>query len=436
MNKKVIISTACTGCGNCIVACPGNGLMGIDSLGGLGPRGKAALILEEGGGVFLDEKVCLRSDTRACKECHDVCPMNAVSYPENFSFYVLDEAVISKGLCSGCGACIAVCPENVIEIDEFPILNGECTNCGYCLAHCPRYLYSPTSFPTMMWDADILGRVKEKWAAKSKVAIPGAQDGGFVMALLKHLLDKEIIDAALIVTSSEKEPWRAEALLASDVDSLYRGAGSKYSNSSILSLLKEARDKGIKRIAVVGLPCQIEGLMKLYTSPNEELRFCKIIALSIGLFCKGNFLYEGLRGIIENYVPIKEVEKLDIKGKNLNITAKGKTFKAPMAELLKYKREGCKSCSDLTSKFSDFSVGSVGSPESYSTVLARSTVAQRILREMIAEGSIEVQPIDESGMQLITKLAKIKKMEAFQGSDHLKYSKNKEARPRPSLTGL
>lgn len=434
MKKVVINNAACNGCGNCIIACPGNSLVGIDSRGGLGPRGKAALVLESGGGVLVDEKVCLKSENRACKECHDVCPMNAVSYPENFSFDALEGAVIKKGLCSGCGACEAVCPENVIGMDEHPVLRGKCTNCGYCIAHCPRYSYSPTdAFPAMMWDTDILGRIKEKGAFKSKVTTSWSQDGGFVTALLEHLLTNKIIDAAIVVGQSKKDPWKAEAFLATNYEDIKKGAGSKYSQSPVLGQLKKARDEGLKRIAVVGLPCQIEGLMRLYTSPNEELGFCKMIALSIGIFCKSNFFYTGLKEVIENHVPIKEVEKLDIKGKHLTIYTKGKAVKAPLGDLLKYKRDGCKSCPDFTSKFSDFSVGSIGSPESCSTVFVRSTVAQRVLRRMIADGSIEVQTIDEAGMRLIEKLAGIKKREALQSNAPLNYTAEEEA---ASLTKL
>jgi coenzyme F420 hydrogenase subunit beta len=435
MDNKVNITTECTGCGNCIVACPGNGFMGVDSKGGLGPKGKAALILKEGGGVFLDDQVCVKSDSRGCKECHDVCPMNAVTYNLKFAFSNLEEEVISKGLCSGCGGCTAVCPENIIKMDEFPFLDGDCTSCGYCITHCPRYSHSlRDAFPTNMWDRHIVGRIKYKCAAKSKVTIPGVQDGGFVMALLKHVLENKIIDAAIIVTNAENEPQRAKTIITSDVDSLHRGAGSKYSNGSILSILKDAKESGIKNIGIVGLPCQMEGLMKLYTSPQEDIDFYNMISLRIGLFCKGTFMYQGLKDTIENYVPILEVDKVDIKGKYMNITSNGEIIKAPLKEVLKHKRSGCKSCTDLTSKFSDFAVGSVGSPGTHSTVLVRSTIAQKILEDMVDEDTIDIQPIEEKGNQLMERLAKMKRREAFELFESLKSTENNEM--ESSLTKL
>lgn len=43
--------------------------------------------------------------------------------------------------CNGCGVCIAVCPQKILEpdSDNFPQVNffrGECTFCGKCAVHC------------------------------------------------------------------------------------------------------------------------------------------------------------------------------------------------------------------------------------------------------------------------------------------------------------
>ena len=55
--------------------------------------------------------------------------------------------VVKDGLCTGCGTCIALCPEEAIElrIDEnkglyIPELNEEkCNNCGTCYKVCPGH---------------------------------------------------------------------------------------------------------------------------------------------------------------------------------------------------------------------------------------------------------------------------------------------------------
>ena len=42
--------------------------------------------------------------------------------------------------CAGCGACVEICPENVLELVEgvSKVMNpGACTNCGACVGACP-----------------------------------------------------------------------------------------------------------------------------------------------------------------------------------------------------------------------------------------------------------------------------------------------------------
>lgn len=47
------------------------------------------------------------------------------------------------GKCSGCGICVEVCPEKILEIGggNYPWVNfavGHCTFCGACRQHCPE----------------------------------------------------------------------------------------------------------------------------------------------------------------------------------------------------------------------------------------------------------------------------------------------------------
>ncbi len=420
MKKSVLINhQLCNGCGNCVIACPGNASRGIDSKGGFGPRREAALVIGEGGGVFLDERICIRSLSKPCKTCRDVCPAGAVTYPDEHGFSSLEKAVISRGICSGCGGCVSACPEAALEMDEYPVLTGECTNCGYCLLHCPRNPEENVDlFSFKMWDT--LGHIRQGFKIRAAEAPPRAQDGGFVTVLLAHLLEKGIIDAAVVTGEREDEPWRAEAVLAASPEELYETAGSKYSNSGCLQMLKKAKEEGFKRVAVVGLPCQIEGLLKLYTSSSEDLGYCNIIALSIGLFCKGNFYYQGVKKLVERRTgtTLSRVDKLDIKGKFFTVKASRGSHRIPLNELLEHKREGCNFCSDFTSKLSDFSVGSVGSPGAFSTVIVRSSRAEKMLNLVISEGLVEATPLDDDDKALISRLAKSKVKTALKRINH------------------
>ena len=64
---------------------------------------------------------------------------------ERFSFAFGGEENSSEGyfitgICDGCGACAALCPQNCIQIDmaQASIQQEHCLRCGNCLEACPR----------------------------------------------------------------------------------------------------------------------------------------------------------------------------------------------------------------------------------------------------------------------------------------------------------
>lgn len=60
---------------------------------------------------------------------------------QRLGFVDLHAQVIAPKTCTGCGACVLVCPfEAVLEYSDLtPQLVGKCINCGICLRVCPRY---------------------------------------------------------------------------------------------------------------------------------------------------------------------------------------------------------------------------------------------------------------------------------------------------------
>lgn len=352
-------------------------------------------------------------------------------------YTALEHEVIFRDLCSGCGACEAVCPDEVIEVDEYPKLVGKCTDCGYCLAQCPRSYSSNAAAEKKLFGAvneSPLGYVETKIAAKAleKGVAKEAQDGGFVTALVKYLLDNKLVDGAIVSAVDKKEPWRPVPKLVTSAKELKDTGGTRYSNSASLRVLMEAKKRGLKDLALVGVPCQIEGLRKIQNYPIEEVDLLQRVKFSIALFCKGNFLYKGLmkKLIAGKYkVDLKKMTKIDIKGKNVVVNVGEKELLIPLEEAHEYLREGCRVCYDFTSRLADFSVGSVGSPKGYSTVIARTKLAAEVLDKMEAERVIEAQALkaEKPGVEMIVLLQSIKEKDAK------KHSRKKiiEALPLP-----
>ena len=48
---------------------------------------------------------------------------------------------VDENLCYGCGACIALCPVNVLTLNERMIYVDEpnCTHCKLCIPSCPVF---------------------------------------------------------------------------------------------------------------------------------------------------------------------------------------------------------------------------------------------------------------------------------------------------------
>ena len=46
---------------------------------------------------------------------------------------------VDKDKCSGCGACVDICPVQAIKIDsEKAVINQECVECSVCISQCPQ----------------------------------------------------------------------------------------------------------------------------------------------------------------------------------------------------------------------------------------------------------------------------------------------------------
>ncbi len=346
-------------------------------------------------------------------------------------FDALELEIVYKDLCSGCGVCSAVCPENVISVEEFPKLTGECTNCGYCLQACPRSFIDRKAYEEKLFGSisdDILGSYILIKAARSKneKVLSRAQDGGFVTEMLGYMLKNGIIDGAIVASVDDnKKPLPT---IARSLEDIYKSGGTKYANSPNLALLKEAKEKNL-RVALVGLPCQIEGFRKLENYKIEDIDLTSNVVITIAIFCKSNFLLSLYDYIEEKYgVKLKEMKKVDIKGKNFIIKKEsGDVLKIPLKEAYKYRRAGCKVCLDFSSRLSDVSVGSVGSPSGYSTVIVRSEKAKEIFESMEKDGVIETKEVDDEGLEKIRKLAQLK----VKDSKKIIKRRIKEALPLP-----
>lgn len=321
---------------------------------------------------------------------------------EKPSFWVADE----DEDCILCGLCTRVCDElvgvNAIDFAKRGVerevttpyheFSNDCIGCGACAIICPTKSKRTRTYtyPTLEEDGkkinqqflkgicdENLGVYSKILGAKSSIA---GQDGGVATSLLVSGMQKGIFDTAIVVKRTEG--YQADAVVAETVDDIIKAKGTKYLRVKMLSLLTDLIAKGKRKIAVVGTPCEVRAARKiqqtmLTTYPDLQLTI-------VGLFCFEAFDYDKLKVAVQKQMSIDldKVEKTQIHKGKFIATIEGNEYAVPVKDLGAAQEHGCNFCDDFANKYADISVGSVGSPDGYSTVIVRSDVGAKLLENL------------------------------------------------------
>lgn len=349
------------------------------------------------------------------------------------TFKDLYNEVIAKGICHVCGACIAACPWDVLYVREETLYRYElhelevtpeiyknieelCEHCGFCYYNCPYTFFDPDEAEKRIFGTvtkDVLGYYKKIVVARAtdyKIR-KNAQRGGTITALLRFLLQKNYVKAAVVAEADEN--WKPIPRVIVDPDDLYKAQKTKYTPSPQLAGVKDAiKSWAITKLAFVGTPCEVQALRAIRFSPLNVLRISDAVKIIIGTFCFGTYSYKDL--FIEylmkkhGIVPAS-ITKMDLDTHKLKIYVNGELrLDIDRMELHDYLRGSCKICHDFTAKLSDISVGGVGAPEGWNSVIIRSDLGMKIFDEAVKEGYLEVDEITPEGIEEIKKLAKLK----------------------------
>lgn len=111
---------------------------------------------------------------------------------------------------------------------------------------------------------------------------PEAQWTGIATRLAERLLESGAVDAVLTMTQDPADRWRPVPVLVTRPEDLAACRGMRMGYAPLLALLGPARDLGYRRLAVIGIPCQVYALRSL----EEELGFEKLYL--IGTPCSDN----------------------------------------------------------------------------------------------------------------------------------------------------
>ena len=205
--------------------------------------------------------------------------------------------------------------------------------------------------------------------------------------------------------------WRPEPLFIQNKEEILQTAGTKYVNNPSLRILNEVNNSN-HNIAIVGVPCMMQALLKseIY---NIGIPLFNNVKYRIGIFCMESFSYQSLLTICEVLgVAVNDIRKMDInKGKFFVYLNNGEEHSVPIKEISHLAREDCEVCFDLTSESADISVGSIGSPSGWNTVIIRTETGKKLYQSLLTNDLIESKPIEEvkPGLPMLQKIAGSKK---------------------------
>jgi coenzyme F420 hydrogenase subunit beta len=264
---------------------------------------------------------------------------------------------------------------------------------------------------------DNLETARERFTARVSQSIRGVQDGGVVSALLIELLESGEIDGALVAKPSEREPWKGVAHLAQTREDVIACAGSFYNQTLALGHLdlKKYDLPPKPRIALVGTPCEIQGLRAMQQRPFYwGASKVDAVVLTVALLCTKSFDYEGLmlREIqADRGISLQDIDKIDIiRGKLYLYDDAGATLlEEPIRDFHGAALKGCDECADFLGVAADISVGSVGSEDGYSSVLIWTDAGCSAFQHVAPR--LEIRELDRP--QAIEKLDALDKSVAF-----------------------
>jgi coenzyme F420 hydrogenase subunit beta len=102
---------------------------------------------------------------------------------------------------------------------------------------------------------------------------------------------------------------------------------------------------------------------------------------TIGLFCLEAFNHKKLKEETKRLlgIDISKAEKIQIRKGRFTVHVDGKKYSCKTKELANAVEKRCHYCDDFSARLADISVGTVGSPNGYSTIVVRSDVGRRLL---------------------------------------------------------
>ncbi|MCJ7683961.1 MAG: Coenzyme F420 hydrogenase/dehydrogenase, beta subunit C-terminal domain [Desulfobacteraceae bacterium] len=331
----------------------------------------------------------------------------------------LQGLVLDTNLCTGCGACMGLCPYfrsyKGKTVTLFPCTLTQ----GRCFAYCPKVEVDldnlSEKFFGRPYDGSPLGSYQTVMISRAHNEVGGAafQAGGTVSAIIYFALKKGYLDGAVL---TDRDGLLPVPRFITNPDEVFSCASSKYSATPTLSALNQGIRDGFTQIGVVATPCQVLSTLLMRSNPLDDKTFVDPTGLVIGLFCTWALDFRPFEKFVSDRVDIKSITKVDIPpppSDLMEIYLGGdQKIEIPLEEIRQLVPEGCSYCPDMTAEFSDISVGVLEGHPDMNTLIIRTERGREIVEEAIKEGYLVVADIPKKNLEHLQSAAGNKKRRA------------------------
>lgn len=183
---------------------------------------------------------------------------------------------LPKEGCTGCGACLNLCPQNCIFMQEdregfdYPAIDRQrCSGCNLCERVCP------------VLSGDVENRndapqVKAAWSLDAEVRFESTS-GGIFTELARAFIEQN----GYVVGARYTETQVVEHYMIHSEADIALLRQSKYVQSKKGTIYRAVKQRLVDgdRVMFVGAPCEVGGLLRYLQKPYEKLLTCDFICL-------------------------------------------------------------------------------------------------------------------------------------------------------------
>jgi coenzyme F420 hydrogenase subunit beta len=226
------------------------------------------------------------------------------------------------------------------------------------------------------------GPFRKMLKAALKAPLAGAQWTGITTRIAEKLLAEGAVDAVLTMAPDPEDLWKPVPVLVTRPEGMAQVRGMRMGYAPLLALLEPARAAGYKRLAVIGIPCQVHALRVL----EKELGLERLYV--IGTPCSDNTTTESFHTFLDlldddpasiTYLEFRADYHVELRFTD------GRTRTIPFLQLPISKLPPdffpltCRTCVDYTNVLADITVGYMGG-QGEQWLLVRNERGEELLR--------------------------------------------------------